>query len=127
MLVIVLLLLGALAAGAVYIAETTEFHLELRGDALITQEYGDKVAVIAVHSYDEYGQNVPAYIQKTFPDSPFIFVRDGEGNAYCNMLGGGQSWPHTLILDENGVIRTIIPRSTTYEELKEALEAIVAD
>ena len=94
---------------------------------LIEAEYGDKLAIIAVHSYDEYGQNVPAFIEKTFPNASYIFCRDNEGNEYCNMLGGGQAWPHTVILDEDGVIRTIIPRATTYEELKEAIDAILAD
>ena len=66
-------------------------------------------------------------IEKTFPNASYIFCRDNEGNEYCNMLGGGQAWPHTVILDEDGVIRTIIPRATTYAELKEAIDAILAD
>ena len=94
---------------------------------LIAEEYGDKVAIIAVHSYDEYGVDVPAYIEKTFPGSGFLFCRDGEKNEYCSMLGGGASWPHTLVLDEDGVITAIIPRSTTYEELKACVDAALAN
>ena len=94
---------------------------------LIEAEYGDKLAIIAVHSYDEYGQDVPAFIGRTFPNASYIFCRDTEGNEYCNLLGGGQAWPHTVILDAEGVIRTIIPRATTYEELKAAIDAILAE
>lgn len=94
---------------------------------LIADEYGDQVAIIAVHSYDEYGVDVPAYIEKTFPGSTFLFCRDGEKNAYCNMLGGGASWPHTLILAKDGVITAIIPRSTTYEELKAHIDVALTN
>lgn len=94
---------------------------------LITEEYGDQVAVIAVHSYDEYGVDINAYIEASFPDSDFIFCRDGEGDEYCLMLGGGQAWPHTLVLDEDGVIVEIIPRSTTYKELKAIIDGALSD
>ena len=57
----------------------------------------------------------------------YIFCRDGEGNEYCNMLGGGQAWPHTVIVDKDGVIRSVIPRATTYEELKQEIEKILND
>ena len=43
------------------------------------------------------------------------------------MLAGGASWPHTLILDEDGVITAIIPRSTTYEELKAHIDAALTN
>ena len=94
---------------------------------LVAEEYGDQVAIIAVHTYEEYGVDVEAYIAASFPDSDFIFCRDGEGNEYCTMLGGGQAWPYTLVLDEDGVIVEIIPRSTTYEELKTAIDRALAD
>ena len=40
-LAVVLLLVAALAAGAVYVARSLEFELRLRGDGMITQEYGE--------------------------------------------------------------------------------------
>ncbi len=94
---------------------------------LIAQEYGDQVAIIAVHTYNEYGKDVPAFIDENFADLPAIFCRDGEGDAYYLMLGGIQDWPRTVILDENGVIASVIPRATTYEELKQVIDSILAE
>ena len=90
---------------------------------LITEEYGDQVAIIAVHTYDEYGKDVPAFIAENFSHLPAIFCRDGEGDAYYKMLGGSQDWPRTLVVDENGMIVAVIPRATTYDELKAAIDA----
>ena len=94
---------------------------------LITAEYGDKVAVIAVHSYDEYNKDVVAFIEENFSDLPAIFCRDGESDIYYRLLGGGQAWPGTVVLDENGVIVAVIQRSTTYTELKEIIDSILAE
>jgi thiol-disulfide isomerase/thioredoxin len=93
----------------------------------ISDEYSDEVTVVAVHSFEEYGVNVAEYISKNFSEMNYIFCRDSEGNLYCNMLGGGQAWPHTVIVDKDGVIRSVIPRATTYEELKQEIEKILKD
>ena len=92
----------------------------------INQEYGDKVAIIAVHSYDEYGKDVPAFIKENF-NLDAIYCRDGAGDLYYRLLGGGQAWPATVILDENGIIVASIPRSTTFEEMKLIIDSILAD
>ena len=94
---------------------------------LIAEEYGNQVTIIAVHSYDEYGKDVPAFIDENFQNLPAIFCRDGAGDLYYRLLGGGQAWPATVILDENGVIVASIPRSTTYDEMKEIIDSILAD
>ena len=93
----------------------------------IADEYNNEVSVVAVHSFEEYGVDVAEYISKNFSEMNYIFCRDGEGNEYCNMLGGGQAWPHTVIVDKDGVIRSVIPRATTYEELKQEIEKILND
>lgn len=91
----------------------------------IAEEYADTVTVVTVHSYNEYGVDVEKYISENFADTGYIFCRDGEGDEYCQMLGGGQAWPHTVITDENGVIISVIPRATTYNELKEIIDGIL--
>lgn len=93
----------------------------------IADEYQDVLTVVTVHSYEEYGVDVDAYINEHFSDTGYIFCRDGEGNEYCNMLGGGQAWPHTVIVDEDGVIVSVIPRATSYEELKAVIDGILKD
>lgn len=89
----------------------------------IAEEYQENVAIITVHSYDEFGVDVSKYIETTFPGCSYIFTRDAEANAYCNMLGGGTAWPHTVIIDKDGVIVSVIPRATTYEELKTVIDS----
>lgn len=85
---------------------------------LVKEAYGDQVEIIAVHSFEEYGSDIPAFIEETFPGADFTFCRDGEGEEYFRMLGGSQAWPVTVVLDPDGVIVSTIYGSTTYEELK---------
>lgn len=94
---------------------------------LITEEYKDKVSVITVHTYNEYGVDVDKYIEENFADFGYIFCRDVEGDEYCLKLGGGQAWPHTVIVDEEGVIVEVIPRATTFDELKESIDSALND
>ena len=95
---------------------------------LLEQEYGDQVAVIAVHhNLMSLTADVQAFIDDTFADMNYIFCLDGQGEAYCKMMGGGMSWPHTVILDENGIIAANIPRQTTFEEMKGVIDKILAD
>ena len=91
----------------------------------IADEYKDVLKVVTVHSYEEYGVDVNEYIKEHFADTGYIFCRDGEGNKYCNMLGGGQAWPHTVIVDEDGIIVSVIPRATSYDELKTVIDGII--
>ena len=93
----------------------------------VTEEYGDKVAVLAVHSNMGKEGATTAYLQENFPNSDYIFCVDQNNEYYCKLLGGGMAWPHTVILDEEGVIVKIIARATTYEELKEVIDGILAD
>lgn len=94
----------------------------------LTTEYGAQVAVLTVHSNLAYNEDTtPAYIETNFPDSDFIFCRDGEKDDFCKMLGGGTAWPHTIILDEEGVIVEIIARATTFDELKSVIDPLLAE
>ena len=85
---------------------------------LIKEEYGDQVEILAVHSYEEYNSDIPAFIEQSFPGADFTFCRDTEGEAYFHMLGGSQAWPVTVVLNEEGIIVECIMGSTTYDELK---------
>ena len=94
----------------------------------IEATYGDSVAVIAVHTYDDYGADVPAWIAENMSETSFLFTRDGAGEELCKKLGGGQSWPMTLILDEDGVILASLPYAVTFAgDLRPILDAALAD
>ena len=89
-------------------------------------EYGDQVEVIAVHSNLAYDETAtPEYVKNNFAGSEFIFCRDGANDDFCKMLGGGVAWPHTVILDQNGVIVKIIARATTFDEMKTVIDGIL--
>lgn len=92
----------------------------------IAEEYGEDVAVIAIHSAISSRETAPAFIEQNYPDSPIIFSWDsGEGfnGDYYTALGGRGAYPMTLVLDENGIITDVTVGSMTYEELKAAVEA----
>lgn len=90
---------------------------------LIKEAYGDQVEIIAVHSYEEYMSDIPAFIEESFPGADFTFCRDGEGEAYFKMLGGSQAWPVTVVLDQEGRILSSIMGSTTFDELKTIIDS----
>lgn len=92
---------------------------------LVKEEYGEQVEILAVHSYEEYGSDIPVFIAENFPSADFTFCRDGEGEEYFRMLGGSQAWPITVVLDQDGVIVSTIYGATTYEELKQLIDDIL--
>lgn len=98
----------------------------------IASEYADTVTVIAVHS-SLSSDTAPAYIDTYYPDSNIIFARDyamdetGLTSGYYTSLGGRGTYPYTVILDEDGVIVSIFVSSLEYEDLKEVVEAQLAD
>ncbi|MBO5269480.1 MAG: TlpA family protein disulfide reductase [Clostridia bacterium] len=93
----------------------------------IEAAYGDDVAVVTVHTYNEYGVDVPKWVSDHLPANDFVFCRDGAGNAFAQKMGGGVSYPLTFILDENGVITAIFPYAVSFEgELKPAIDKALA-
>ena len=90
--------------------------------------YGDDVEIIVVHSYEEFGENIPSWIENNLPmDAGFVHCRDNEGDTFFQALGGTSAWPITVILDEEGVIQYKVIGSTTFEEMSEVIDKILAD
>jgi thiol-disulfide isomerase/thioredoxin len=100
---------------------------------LIDENYGDQVVVLTVHSYSSWSKKTPDDIKELFPDSAYVFAKDNENEVFFKMLGGRDSWPMTVILDEDGVIvKTFVgsvkyddPKSET-EDLKGVIDSILA-
>ncbi len=93
----------------------------------IASEYEEDVAVVAIHSYRKRADG-PKYIKKNYPDSKIIFARDYNANTgYYATLGFTDAWPATIVLDENGIVRYYCPKPLEYEDLKEMVDAILAD
>ena len=93
----------------------------------IAKEYGDQVAVVAVHCMESPAPPAAAYVEENFSDYSVLFAYDyGEmQNDYYTLLGGRGSYPYTVILDERGVIQQVIFTSVTYDDLKAAVDPLI--
>ncbi|MBO5313426.1 MAG: 4Fe-4S binding protein [Clostridia bacterium] len=95
----------------------------------IATEYRDTVTVVAVHTHSLY-DTASDYVMENYKDSDIIFTKDNpidendeySDEVYFKTLGGGDSYPITIILDEDGIIIASILKSTTYAELKSIVE-----
>ena len=95
----------------------------------IAEEYSESVTVLAIHTVYTY-ENAPEYVATNYPDSKILFGVDtasGSGDYYFKLLGGGDSYPITIVLDENGVIVETVFDSLTYEDLKDIVDSALAD
>ena len=95
----------------------------------IATEYKDTVTVVAVHTHLDFENgNPPAadYVNEHYKDSDMIFTKDNpidpsskfSYDYYFKLLGGGDAYPITIILDEDGVIIFAKYEEMTYNELK---------
>lgn len=71
----------------------------------VAEEYSDSVVILTVHS--NLGiENAPSHITENFANSKMVFAMDKANEGYYRALNPGQnSYPITLILDAQGVIR----------------------
>ena len=98
----------------------------------IATEYKDSVSVIAVHTHSMF-DTAADYVMEHYKDSVMIFAKDNPDpndkygyEVFFAALGGADSYPITIILDENGVIIATLLRATTYNELKGIIDGQLA-
>lgn len=90
----------------------------------IATEYKDNVTVIAIHTH--LGNATESgYLAEHYAESDIIFATDIEGEGYYTLLGGRDTYPYTVILDENGVVLHKIVSALEYEDLKEYVEDVL--
>ena len=98
----------------------------------IASDYADSVTVVAVHTHS-VAETAPGYIASHYPDSNIIFAKDypvdevGLVGGYYASLGGRGTFPYTVVLDENGIIRDVFVAALEYEDLQKSVETILAD
>ena len=93
----------------------------------ISKEYGDRLAVVAIHCMTSPATPPADYVAQNFPDYAVDFAYDygPMQNDYYTLLGGRGAYPYTLVLDERGVIQQVIFSSVTYEDLKAAVSPLL--
>ena len=86
----------------------------------IAFEYKDQITVIAVHTTYK-SEEAAQYVKDNFADSDMLFGFDKpydgyDVDYYFTALGGADSYPITIILDENGVITHTIMNTVHYDD-----------
>ena len=92
----------------------------------IATNYADDVTVIAVHT-DMIVDTAPTYIANHYPNSNILFAKDDPNpetgiDKYYSSLGGRDTYPYTVIIDEHGVIVKIFFEALHYEDLEAVVE-----
>lgn len=88
----------------------------------VAEEYADQVTVVAIHT--NLGVNkAPAFITENYAGSPIIFAVDDASSTYFTALGGRGNYPHTVIIDENGVVLAKFPEALQKQDLIDVIEA----
>lgn len=90
----------------------------------IASDYADSVAVIAVHT-NMIIDTAPAYLASHYADSAITFASDLAEEGYYSLLGGRGTYPYTVVLDADGIVRRIFVEALEYEDLQEAIEEIL--
>lgn len=90
----------------------------------IASDFQDSVSVIAVHT-NMVSETAPEYISTYYPESKITFACDLTDEGYYSLLGGRGTYPYTVVLDENGIVSQIFVKALEYDDLKEAVEAIL--
>ena len=91
----------------------------------IATEYKDQVTVIAVHSVED-SDTEAGYIGNHYPNANMLFSCDSGSNDFYRLLGGRDTFPYTLVLDEEGIILKVIVGATHYENLKAVVDEQLA-
>ena len=92
----------------------------------IAEDYAGSVVVVAVHT-DLLKDTAPAYIKQHYPNSKMIFLLDNATSDYFNALGGLGAYPHTVVIDENGIVIANNAGAMHYEDLKNIIEPALID
>lgn len=92
----------------------------------VQSEYGEKVKIVALHSYSaDTDVDKQAFLEDKFPDYVISFAQDTESFHLYDSLGGAGSYPMTVIADGDGIIRFIKQGSITLTELQTEIEKLI--
>lgn len=95
----------------------------------IATDYKDSVDVIAIHTetdFDKPSGSAPEYVDTYYKDSDMLFGKDNASEEYFFAFGGGDAYPITVIIDENGIITHSIMSALDYEKLASYIDGLLA-
>lgn len=91
----------------------------------IANDYADSVDVIAVHTHMIH-ETAPEFIGKYYAESKITFAKDYSENGtevYYTALGGRDTYPYTVVLNNQGVIIAVFYEALEYEDLQQVIES----
>ena len=91
----------------------------------IQANYKDEVEIIAIADSNETSKDVQDYIDKYFNTFNILFAHDNDGNAVFKQLGGVNSLPHTVILNQSNVCTFTKTGSMTYEAIESEITKLL--
>ena len=98
----------------------------------VASEYEGEVVVLTVHTVYNVKSKLeaPDYISANYKDSKMLFAYDAaftsDSDMYFTLLGGTNSYPRTVIIDENGIIAFAKDGAVNHAKLVEVIEGIKA-
>lgn len=100
----------------------------------VASEYGDRITMVAIHSLDKYSTLAVPFVKDNYSDSKIIFAKDENiVDPYSSFddcyetFGGYGYYPHTIVLDENGVIIYTAPGALSKTALVSIIEAAIGE
>lgn len=96
----------------------------------IVKSYGDKVEFIAIHQgttylKDDDIEQAYDYINR-HPEMVYTWGHDDENDSYYTMLGGRDSYPMSVIVDGDGIVRFTRQGAIKSEELDSILNELTS-
>lgn len=91
------------------------------------EEYKDYVEVIAIHASGSTFtlERATNFVNKNFASYSISFGFDDAEASYYEMFGGEGAYPHTVVVDQDGVITYNLPGSMTEEALRNEIEKLI--
>ena len=102
--------------------------LELPHFNKLYEEYKDYMTVIAIHEANDYASDkeyVQEFIDDYFGDFSILFGADDTVSEYYKALGGIDSWPMTIIVDQDGIVSFIQHGKLSEENLRAEINKLL--
>ncbi len=114
------------------VEELTEDDSHTGSFVEMARHYGDQIQIVTVHTgykdplYPDE-ESILGFTEDKMAGLPYLHCIDDGDETYCNLLGGGSQWPHTVILDADGVIVAVVNNTMSFAQLQEILDPLLTE